>query len=66
MLLAQFTSEVHQAVAPWVFLYIGPDAFLPVLSGLAAIAGVALMFWNRVVGFARKLVQIVTRRPDGQ
>lgn len=66
MLIVRLTSEVHHVVAPWVFLYIGPDAFMPVLSGLAAIAGVALLFWNRVVAFARKLVQIVTRRPDGQ
>lgn len=66
MLIVRLTSEVQQAVAPWVFLYIGPDAFMPVLSGLAAIAGVALMFWNRLLGFARKLVQMVTRRPDGQ
>ena len=37
-----------------VMLYIGPDVFLPLTSAIAAIAGVALMFWQRIVGFARK------------
>lgn len=55
-----------QHVVPWLLLYIGPDAFMPVLSALVAIFGALLMFWNRVVGFARRLVRIVTRRPDGQ
>jgi undecaprenyl pyrophosphate phosphatase UppP len=38
-----------------MMLYIGPDVFLPITSALAAIAGVLLMFWHRIVGFARKL-----------
>ena len=36
-------------------LYIGPDVFLPLTSALAAIAGVLLMFWQRVVGFVGRL-----------
>ena len=42
-------------VLPWLALYIGPDVFLPLTSALAAIAGVALMFWHRIIGVARKL-----------
>ena len=49
---------------PWVLLYIGPEAFLPLTSALAAIAGAVLIFWNRLVGLAGKLWQMVTRRPD--
>jgi hypothetical protein len=36
-------------------LYIGPDVFLPITSALAAIAGVLLMFWQRVVGIVGRL-----------
>ena len=36
-------------------LYIGPDVFLPITSALAAIAGVLLMFWQRVVGLVGRL-----------
>ena len=64
MALVSFASDVHQAVLPWVMLYIGPEAFLPLTSALAAIAGAVLIFWNRVVGIARKIWQVVTRRPD--
>ena len=35
--------------------YIGPDVFLPVTSALAAIAGVLLMFWQKIVGFVMRL-----------
>ena len=39
----------------WVVLYIGPDVFLPLTSALAAIAGVFLMFWRRIVGFVSRV-----------
>lgn len=64
MVIVSLTPDVHPAALAWVLLYIGPDAFLPLTSALAAIAGLALMFWNRVVGFARKLWLMVTRRPE--
>ena len=38
-----------------VVLYIGPDVFLPLTSALAAIAGVLLMFWQRIVGLVGRL-----------
>ncbi len=37
----------HSTVA---LLYIGPDVLLSITSALAAIAGLVLMFWNRVAG----------------
>ena len=64
MAVVNLASEIHHTVLPWVLLYIGPEAFLPLTSALAAIAGAVLIFWNRLVGFARKLWQMVTRRPD--
>lgn len=64
MALVCLAPEVHHTVLPWVLLYIGPDAFLPLTSAFAAIAGAVLIFWNRLVGFARKIRQMMTRRPD--
>ena len=66
MLIVRLSSELQPAVLPWVLLYLGPDALMPFVSALAAVAGVLLVFWNKVLGFARKLLQIVTRRPDSK
>ena len=48
--------------SPTVFLYVGPDQILPFASVLSAIAGLALMFWNRLVSLAGKGWALVTRR----
>jgi hypothetical protein len=50
--------------SPTVVLYIGPDQIMPLTSVLGAIVGVALMFWNRIVGFAHKCVSLLTRRAE--
>ena len=47
---------------PIVVLYIGPDQIMPLASALGAIVGVALMFWNRVVGLAHKCWTVLARR----
>lgn len=44
-------------------LYIGPDVFLPLTSALAAIAGVLLMFWQRIVGLVGRLFGRSKRAP---
>jgi len=64
MLMVPPSPEIQPALLSWVLLYIGPEAFLPLTSAIAAIVGVVLMFWNRLVGFARKLWQMVTGRSD--
>jgi len=46
-----------------VVLYVGPDLILPLTSALAAIAGVLLMFWNRVMSFVRSVWNSVFGRP---
>jgi undecaprenyl pyrophosphate phosphatase UppP len=61
MVIALLAPHAHHILSGTV-LYIGPDVFLPITSALAAIAGVLLMFWNRLVGLAKKLYQMVTRR----
>ncbi len=40
------------------FMYIGPETFMPLLSALAAVTGVLMMFWRNVVAVLRKLFRI--------
>ncbi len=47
-------SEHGFTLIPFV-LYVGPEVLMPVASALAAIAGVLLMFWRRVVEFVRSV-----------
>jgi hypothetical protein len=42
-------------------MYLGPETIMPIASALAAIAGVLLMFWRRLVGFARVTKQSISR-----
>ncbi|HEX6309673.1 MAG TPA: hypothetical protein VFZ69_15970 [Longimicrobiales bacterium] len=42
-------------------MYIGPEVIMPLASALAAVTGVLLMFWRRLVGFARVTAQAVGR-----
>ena len=47
-----------------VVLYIGPDQIMPLTSVLGAIAGIALMFWNRLVSLFVKVRSLFGRRTD--
>ena len=38
-------------------MYIGPETLMPLATALAAITGVLLMFWRRVVGLVRTTLQ---------
>jgi hypothetical protein len=42
-------------------MYIGPEVMMPLASALAAITGVLLMFWRRIVVVARSTAQVVGR-----
>ena len=64
MVVPSLVADSSRDFLPWILLYIGPDVFLPITSALAAIAGVALMFWNRLAVFFRKIWLIVTRRSN--
>jgi hypothetical protein len=46
----------------FITLYIGPETMLPLVSALAAIGGVLLMFWQRFVSIVRRLWRVVLRR----
>jgi len=47
-------------------LYIGPDTLMPLASVFAAVAGFVLMFWRRLVGAVRMLVDRLGARPKQQ
>lgn len=49
---------------PGILLYVGPDQIMPLTSILGALLGIALMFWNRLVGLAHKCRALLTRRPE--
>lgn len=68
MSILTFVSQAApHGIFPWVVLYIGPDVFLPLASALAAITGVALMFWQRLVGWVRAFWRMVFRvKPDSR
>ena len=42
-------------------MYIGPEVIMPLASAVAAVAGVLLMFWRRVVVTFRTVVQAFGR-----
>jgi len=46
-------------------MYIGPEAFMPIASVVAAIVGVLLLFWRRTVALVRAGFQTISRRLTG-
>jgi hypothetical protein len=57
------TQTVARLVVEFpTLLYVGPDQILPFASVLSAIAGIALMFWNRLVSLVGKGWALVSRR----
>lgn len=36
-----------------MILYFGPETYMPLASAAAAIGGVVLIFWHRLVGFVK-------------
>ena len=42
-------------------MYLGPDTAMPLATAIAAIAGVAVMFWNRTKAFAIGVGRMVAR-----
>jgi hypothetical protein len=52
-----------------MMLYLGPDTVMPLASAIAAVVGVAVMFWHKTVGAVKGAVRwmgrLVGRRPSG-
>ena len=42
-------------------MYLGPDTAIPFASAIAAIVGVAVMFWHRTVAAIKGVVRFVGR-----
>ena len=47
---------------PIAVLYVGPETTLPLASALAAIVGILLIVWHRLVGLVRKVWQMLTKK----
>jgi hypothetical protein len=47
-------------------LYLGPDTLMPIASVFAAVAGFVMMFWRRLVGMVKFVVQRLTGRVSRQ
>lgn len=47
-------------------MYFGPETMMPLASAAAAIGGVLLLFWRRVVGYARMVVRRVQDLRSGE
>ena len=63
MELSTFVVEMSGTdLAPYIFLYVGPDVFLPLMSALAAILGALLVFWQRSVAMVMAAWRFVFRR----
>lgn len=39
-------------------LYVGPDQVMPVMSILATIAGVIMVFWSKVMSLVRRILGV--------
>ena len=42
-------------------MYLGPDVLMPLASAFAAVAGVVLMFWRKIVNATRSVGQFISR-----
>ena len=56
------TDQTLLQLSTLVFLYVGPDQILPLTSFIGALIGLLLMFWQRVVGVARRFWHALTGR----
>ncbi len=49
-----------------MFLYVGPNQVMPLSSALGAAAGLALVFWNKIVHASRKVIDLFSPRNAGK
>lgn len=56
-----FSIDVVQYL-PIILLYIGPETMLPLASAVAAIGGLLLMFWHRLIGLLRKWWRLIAKK----
>ena len=48
-------SAKENPVELFMLLYVGPDQVMPVMSILATIAGLVMVFWNKVLSVVRRV-----------
>lgn len=49
-----------------MLLYVGPDQIIPLSGVLGTIAGLALIFWHKVVQVARQVFGLSASKPARQ
>jgi len=54
--------HVYSSLA--MMLYVGPDAVMPLLSVLGAIAGGVLMFWRRLSSIVRRVFRPAAEKQE--
>lgn len=42
-------------------MYVGPETLMPLASALAAVAGVALMFWRKTIAMGKSVYRFAAR-----
>lgn len=46
-----------------MLIYVGPDQIIPLSGALGTIAGLALIFWHKIVQVARSVFSFVSAKP---
>jgi hypothetical protein len=64
MLAVAIVSSTSTDIFVPTILYIGPDVFVPLTSAIAAVAGLALMFWQKIIGVARTVWRTMFSQRD--
>jgi hypothetical protein len=62
-LVAQVAQE--QVPVPIHAMYVGPETIIPLTSILGMLAGAIMIFWRSLMGVAKRLFRVVTRRGEG-
>ena len=57
-------NHTHLYSSLALMLYVGPDAVMPLLSVLGAIAGGILMFWRRLSSIVRRVFGSSAAKPE--
>jgi hypothetical protein len=53
-----YQSLIHPAGVTLGLLYLGPETMMPLVSLLAALLGIILIFWRYIFSFIKKIFRI--------
>jgi len=61
MVVFEVVRQVRPEHVPPVFLFVGPETLMPLTSALAAIFGLLLMAWHKVLAIITKVWRFLLR-----